>query len=178
MGRLNAALVDLEQIDFLPHESIVDAEADPASDPPVDPPTMTALRGPGGFPLLGSALTVDRRNLPAAMAVVLPAVALSGDDDPSEPSLGAGLVVSLATASDDSCPVDVPRAKPRPVRQGTVLSGLNIAATLAFGLLLPDLIGVLQSVAPKRPLPFVLRRRRRPLPDGADSIPASSESLG
>jgi hypothetical protein len=158
IGPLDAALVDLQLIDLLPRGLSASASELTTEDAGDDlgtgdgPPAQTALQVSGGFPLMAAALTGPLRPTQAPEAAILP----SFDDHGCVPVLTA-------------CAIPLDRASPatsRPNRRSGVWLAFNVAATLASGLLLPDLVAALQIVAPRRPLPRALRLGHRP--DGGD----------
>jgi hypothetical protein len=130
--RRDPAVVDLALVE-LPARGTepqgAEAESEPADPAPIFPSS------PGGLPLAVSVLPGIRPAFRLASRVVPPPVA----DRP-----GADLVL-------DAQPVDRSSRRRRTPMQG----GLALAAALAFGLLLPDLVAALQPISPRRPVPRI-----------------------
>jgi hypothetical protein len=155
INSIEAAMVDSRWIDSLPQRSPIGEHSIQVDDPDTEPrgsPELVALESPGGFPLLAAALHEGhRRARPALMAALLPGTSNAVDPDeltaaavPMEGSHPAGPVVLIAGGPKGDKNEGLSR------RRGSLIAGLNVVATLAFGLLLPDLVAAFQSVEPRR----------------------------
>lgn len=145
----------------------------PVANPPAAPVAaaedapLVAVRGPGGFPLLTTALIAATGRQPSP---------LPADDAPTaDPTDGAGttaarpaLVTGGAVLSTSEPPAAATPRQGRPergkrVRRASALSGMSIAVALAVGLLLPDVVAAFQETPLSHPrLRFGPLRRRLP----------------
>ncbi|WP_254053708.1 hypothetical protein [Singulisphaera sp. GP187] len=150
----------LEDVDFNPRQVVPAAEPEPA-------PVIT-LRGPGGLPLLATALIAGS------------AVSVRTDSDPKaaqggaesvEAAVATGPVVTqvqasslsaepTASASSSRTPTESSGRASKRSHRSSVVPGLTLAFALGIGLVLPDLVASLQFHAPTRPL-LRLRMIRR-----------------
>lgn len=172
IDRFDAALVDLKLIELLPPgPAQAAAQVDRA---PVDQaraqlselPSLVALPAAGGFPLLAANLSSELQ-LAAPSVAILPLLQSEGAGcNPGEPAAGSP---RTPLAPEDADPADE-RGRVASTQRGPILVGLNVAAALAFGLLLPDLVAALQSVTPRRDLPEILRDRSGRRAEGFDAI--------
>jgi hypothetical protein len=151
--------VDLALGDLAPvHEEIDDnlvlaaAEGTPVEFGPQDDGTVVALRGPGGFPLLGSLLIAENRVARSSAWGELPAI-----------SFARPLPVS-PTTNPDSGPSEEP-ASTRPgtpaaraIRRVSIVAGASIAFAFVSGLIFPALTD------PFRPEAFLRSTLRNLLP--------------
>jgi hypothetical protein len=175
VDRLDAALVDLTLVEIRPQaraQTVWDEAflgSPTGRDQGAETPTVVALQGSGGFPILAAALvgqTRPRDGSPSAV-MLLPVL---GDPAPSDAQQATASSTDSPPPSSGAPVVEAPalpgEQKSRPGRR-SVSMGLSVAVTLAFGLLLPDLVSALHSV--RTPLPRVrvrwlrLMRLRRQL---------------
>jgi hypothetical protein len=164
LDRLDAAMVDLKLIDILPKRSVsaVLRSASDSLDPgqPEASPVLVALRGAGGFPLLAAAVSRNPRLPHVPPGDLLPPISTTGCDPEVLTASAAGASGCHSTTWPAGTMAGSKDSR-RSSRRGSAAIGLNVAATLAFGLLLPDLVAALQGVDPRRTLPRVLRLRRK-----------------
>ena len=154
---IDLALSDLAQV----HEenddnvALAAAEGTPVEFGPHDDGTVVTLRGPGGFPLLGSLLMAENRGVRPSAWGELPAISFA-----RPPRL------SPTTTNPDSGPSEEPASTlPRPpaagaIRRVSIVAGVSIAFAFVSGLIFPALIdpfrpeaslrSTLRNLLPKR----------------------------
>lgn len=161
IDRFDAALVDLKLLEILPASPAQAARQsdaltlEPSRTHPAEIPSLVALPAAGGFPLLAANLSSEPIVASPSVAV-LPLLGASGSGcHESEPAAGQ----PGAPREPADAPATADRGRAAQAARGPILVGLNVAATLAFGLLLPDLVAALQGISPRRELPEILQNR-------------------
>ncbi|WP_406697487.1 hypothetical protein V5E97_01385 [Singulisphaera sp. Ch08] len=162
VDRHEAARADLAEFD--PARPVDDLDLEVRLPVPVAEPEVVqvvTLRGPGGLPLLATAL------IASSAAVVTTDSATSADSGQAE-SVEAASAPGFVSApipgnsrSAESSPLQSPPSRttteasgrpPSRSRRSSVVPGLTLAFALVVGLVLPDLFASLQFLAPSRPM--------------------------
>ncbi|HEV3116014.1 MAG TPA: hypothetical protein VGY58_03105, partial [Gemmataceae bacterium] len=180
VDRLDAALVDLTLVNIGQQSHAPTVWDEVLLECPVgreqgaETPTVVALQGSGGFPILAAALVAQMRpgNSSTAAVMLLPVL---GDPPPSNGKRATASATD-SPATNPGAPVAEAPAQPgaqkrRPSRR-SVSMGLNAAVIFAFGLLLPDLVAALQSLTTPAPRvrlrwPRLVRQQRKNRKTGA-----------
>ncbi|WP_237722472.1 hypothetical protein [Singulisphaera acidiphila] len=145
---------DLENVDLRPRQVVPVDEREAVQ--------VVTLRGPGGLPLLATALIAGSTATVRTDSNSTTAQDKGGADETEsvEATRAPGAVVTQVQATKPSFAADdqpsstsssQTRASKRPLRS-SVVPGLTLAFALGVGLVLPDLVASLQFLDPKRPL--------------------------
>lgn len=127
------AAVDLALMDPPQDEPSAEFAAEALST--IEPPggAVAALRGPGGFPLLGSSLFAEGRFVRPGLADRLPAISFTR---PAPPTSSTGLPGPSAPVPEDATS---PARRPgRTARRLSALTGVSLALAFVSGAVLPD----------------------------------------
>jgi hypothetical protein len=152
-----------------PHElarvdvAVDDLESDPDAGDALLPRTpvpegdgmVVAVRGPGGFPLLATALLAEPLPVPIGSTQPLPMEAPGAIDVADNASAGADLVCAATSPAAE-------RARTKKPRRASAATGVTFALILMIALSLPDVVArfPLSSLEPRRPrFPVALIRR-------------------
>jgi hypothetical protein len=146
----------------------------PVANPPAVPvlaaegAPMVAVRGPGGLPLLATALiaTSGQQSSPP-QADLTPAADNAAEARPALVPTGAVSAACTSRSTSESLAAATPGQdrpkRDRRARRASALSGMSIAVALGVGLLLPDVVAAFQETPPSHPrLRFGPLRRRLP----------------
>jgi hypothetical protein len=141
----------------------------PASEGPAESPRLVALQGSGGFPVIAAGVVAHQsvRKSAGPAPMLLPLLGSPDSDNTSQSATVLRTPVRHGTTpilDPTGCRNDKsPGEKPRAVSNDKSPSmGFHVAATLAFGMLLPELVATFQSVrATGSRFRLRLRRARR-----------------
>ena len=171
VDRHEGARADLAMFD--PARALEDPELDPRQVVPtngdeaeIDAVRILALRGPGGLPMLATALITGVTTEAAAGAEAPNAEAAAAEANAANaaaaapvqvfaPSAGRGSTTTSAAQSESEAqaqarPSKEPGSNARR-RRASVVPGLTLAFALGLSLVLPDLVAALQFTIPARP---------------------------
>lgn len=124
--------------DFALDELVPEAEGEGAA-PPNEDGAVVAIRGPGGFPLLATALIADTMT------------SSSAEGDPTSQSDVAAVASGCVSPANQPTSDPSKSTRSRTTTRSRVFPALTFALAMGIGLMLPDFVAAFQTPSPKRP---------------------------